>query len=230
MKIYTVFTESHYEMFKDYFIKTFPFDSNLELVVKFKPQICPSSEFQSEGWRDTMMYKVQCFIDAAYETKDGECFMFSDPDIQFFKPFSQDIINYLGDYDAAFQNDYGGGVNTGFFIMRSTSKTRAFLKTVQGNLHQFPEEQVCFNHLIQNFNNYPKIAFRAKFLPKEYWTYGELALHRATSDNQAGTWQGHEEFDIPENIVIHHSNWTVPFSNKIKLLDVVRKKYNDRKI
>jgi hypothetical protein len=230
MKIYTVFTESHYDLFKNYFIKTFPFDNNLQLVVKFKPQVCPSSEFQSEGWRDTMKYKVRCFIDAAYETPYNECFMFSDPDIQFFKPFSQDVIQQLGNFDAAFQNDYGGGVNTGFFIMRSTEKTRAFLKTVEGNLEKFPEEQVCFNYLINNFQMYPKIAFPIKLLNKNYWTYGEYAIKRACSENPAGTWQGHEDFDIPQDIVMHHGNWTVPFTNKIKLMDAVKQKYNARKI
>jgi hypothetical protein len=230
MRIYTVFTESHYDLFKNYFIPSFPFDINLELVVKFKPQACPSSEFQSEGWRDTMKYKVQCFIDAAYETPKGECFMFTDPDIQFFKPFSKDVIEQLGDADAAFQNDYGGGVNTGFFIMRSTSQTRAFLKTVEGNLEKFPEEQVCFNYLINNFHMHPKISFPIKMLDKNYWTYGEYAIKRASSENPAGTWQGHEDFDIPKDIVMHHGNWTVPFANKIKLMDVVKQKYNARKI
>jgi hypothetical protein len=231
MKLYTVFTESHYDMFKDYFIKSFPFDVDLELVVKFKPQVCPTSEFHSQGWRDTMQYKVQCFIDAAYETKDGECFMFSDPDIQFFKTFSSDVLKHIEGCDAAFQNDYGGGVNTGFFIMRSTSKTRAFLKTVQGNLHNFPEEQVCFNALMRHFNDsrYDKIAYRWRFLPKEYWTYGELAWQRVTPDNSSGTWQGHEEFNIPENIIIHHANWTSSFKNKIKLLDSVKQKYDKLK-
>jgi hypothetical protein len=227
MKIYTVFTISHYSMFQDYFIKSFPFEEELELVVKFKPQVCPTSEFQSEGWRSTMEYKVQCFIDAAYETKEGECFIFSDPDIQFFKPFYKDLIRELGDFDAAFQNDYGGGVNTGFFIMRSTPKTRAFLKTVKGNLHLFPEEQVCFNHLIQNFYQYPKIAYKWKMLPREYWTYGEKAIQRAANGQPFSTWQEGQDFDIPKDIIIHHANWTTPFSNKIKLLDLVKNKYDE---
>jgi len=224
MKLYTVFTESHYGMFKDYFIKSFPFDPNLELVVKFKPQVCPSSEFHSEGWRDTMMYKVQCFIDAAYETENGKCFMFSDPDIQFFKPFHDEILNYLGDADAIFQNDFGGGVNTGFFMMRSTPKTRAFLQTVKGNLHHFPEEQVCFNHLLGNFPIYQKIAFNWKMLPVKYWTYGEIAARTGK------TWTGEEPFDIPSDIVIHHANWATPFKNKIKMLNLVKEKYDARSI
>lgn len=227
MKLYTVFTESHYDMFKDYFIKSFPFEIDLELIIKFKPQVCKSSEFQSDGWRDTMMYKVQCFIDAAYETKDGECFIFADPDIQFFKPFYHDLVKHIEGYDAAFQNDYGGGVNTGFFIMRSTSKTRAFLQTVKGNLHKFPEEQVCFNYLINNFNSLEKIAYKWKMLPREYWTYGEKAIQLTSNGQPFNTWKVGDEFDIPKDIIIHHANWTTPFINKINLLDTVKQKYKN---
>ena len=67
-------------------------------------------------------------------------------------------------------------------------------------------------------------------LSKEYWTYGELALQRATPTNTSGTWQGTEDFDIPKDIVIHHANWTTPFNNKIKLLNIVRQKYDSGKI
>jgi hypothetical protein len=183
-----------------------------------KEQLC-NAEFRSEGWRETMYYKVRCFIQAATETPNGEFFMFSDVDIQFFKPFYDDIMNQVQGFDAAFQNDYRGGVNTGFFIMRSTPQTRAFLKTVEGNLHKFPEEQVCFNHLIVNFNNpdLRKIAFNVKMLTKNYWTYGI---------NDVG-WNGTKDFTIPEDIIIHHSNWTENFQLKKDLLDVVREKYNN---
>lgn len=218
MKLYTVFTESHRGLFEDYFFKTLPFDSRLELRVLFKDQVC-NAEFRSTGWRETMYYKVRCFIQAAYETNDGEYFMFSDPDIQFFRPFYDDIIKQVDGYDAAFQNDYGGGVNTGFFIMKSTPNTRAFLKTVEGNLERFPEEQVCFNHLMSNFNKseYNKIKFNSKNLTKNYWTYGANYC----------AWDGNSKFTIPEDIVMHHSNWTKTFAEKKQLLDIVREKFNN---
>lgn len=226
MNIYTVFTESHRSLFENYMFKTLPFDSRLELRVLFKQQTC-NAEFRSEGWKDTMYYKVRCFIQAAYEIKDGDYFIFCDPDIQFFRPFYDDILKEVEGYDAAFQNDYGGGVNTGFFIMKSTPKTRAFLKTVEGNLEKFPEEQVCFNHLIQNFSQYEKIAFSCKFLPNRYWTYGEKAIQPKPNGEPYSIWDGKDvDFEIPEDIIIHHGNWTNTFSNKIKLLDLVREKYN----
>ena len=130
----------------------------------------------------------------------------------------------MGDADAIFQNDFGGGVNTGFFMMRSTSRTRAFLQTVKGNLHQFPEEQVCFNYLLNNFKTLSKIAFNWKMLPKEYWTYGEVAIQRPKDGKPFSLWDENEDFNIPENIVIHHANWTKCFADKIKILDKVKQK------
>jgi hypothetical protein len=227
MKIYTVFTESHYDMFKNYFIKSFPFESNLELVIKFKPQLCKTAEFTSDGWKDTMMYKVDCFIDAINETKENECFIFSDPDIQFFNNFYDDLLKELGDNDAAFQNDYGGGVNTGFFIMRSTPKIKSFLNTVKANLHHFPEEQACFNYIIRNFHKYQSISFDWKMLPKKYWTYGEIAIQRPKNGQPYSTWEEGQDFEIPKDILLHHANWTTPFSNKIKILDIVKQKYEN---
>ena len=217
MKLYTVFTQSHRSLFEDYFLKTLPFDSRIELRALFKEQLC-NAEFRSEGWRKTMYYKVNCFIQAAKETPEGECFIFSDPDIQFFRPFYDDLISHMEGYDAVFQNDYGGGVNTGFFVMRSNKQTRSFLKTVEGNLENFPEEQVCFNFLIKNFENYPSIAFKTKMLPSNYWTYGQ----------NFKSWDGTESFEIPNDIIMHHSNWTKSFKEKVELLNVVRNKFDSK--
>jgi len=226
MKLYTVFTESHRELFENYFLKTLPWDNRLELRVLFKPQVC-NAEFHSEGWRETMYYKVRCFKQALYETEKGECFMFSDPDIQFFKPFYDDLLNRVKNCDAVFQNDYAGGVNTGFFVMRSTAQTRAFVNTVEGNLEKFPEEQACFNYLLQTFNNpaNKSIAYNAQLLPPEYWTYGEIAIQRPKGGQPFSHWNDEEDFDIPKNIVMHHANWTKTFKDKIKILDRVREKF-----
>ena len=41
-------------------------------------------------------------------------------------------------------------------------------------------------------------------------------------------WSG-EDFNIPENIVSHHANWVIGIDNKIKIMDIVREKYNKMK-
>lgn len=225
MKIYTLFTPTHREMFEEFFIKTLPFDSRVELRAQFKDQTC-NAEFHSEGWRATMAYKVKCFIQGANEVANDEIFMFIDPDIQFFEPFVDDVLNHMSDCDGVFQNDYHGGVNTGFFALRSTKNVRAFLKTVEGNLDKFAEEQQCFNHLISNFSKMPTISFKAKMLPKNYWTYGEVVYNNSNKSH----WDGNDlNFDIPKNLKMHHSNWTKKFEYKIPLLKLIRKKYNEIK-
>jgi hypothetical protein len=218
MKIYTLFTPSHRFLFENYFLKTFPFDARVELRILLKEQL-GNAEFHGQGWRDTMHYKTRCFLQAAKEVQDQGIFMFIDPDIQFFDNFYDEIMDYMKNNDAVFQNDYNGGVNTGFFAMRSTGKTRQFLQLVEDNLHRFQEEQQCFNFIINKFDKHSDIAFNVSMLPKKYWTYGEF--------NQ--NWEEGLDFDIPKDIVIHHGNWTKPFANKIKLLNLVREKYESIK-
>ena len=38
-------------------------------------------------------------------------------------------------------------------------------------------------------------------------------------------WNGHADFTIPDNLLMHHANWTIGVSNKIKLLELVKEKY-----
>lgn len=227
MRIYTVFTESHRPFFEKYFFKTFPFEPRIELRVLFKSQL-GNAEFLGENWNKTMEYKVDCFIQAAQETPNGEYFMFSDPDIQFFKPFYDDIAFQMKNHDAVFQDDYFGGINTGFFAIRSLPNTRAFLNTVKSNLKRFDHEQHAFNSLIQHFKQLPKIEFKWKKLSKNYWTYGEKVIKPDPNLEKYTTWEGDENFDLPEDIVIHHANWTKTFKDKFRLLDLVRKKYNNK--
>ena len=54
---------------------------------------------------------------------------------------------------------------------------------------------------------------KSKFLSNKFFTIGHIV----------GLWTG-QDFNIPYPILIHHSNWTAGIENKIKLLDIVRKK------
>jgi hypothetical protein len=229
IKAYTLFTESHKKFLTDYFIPTFPFRNEIELTILNRPQHCKSAMFETEGWKDTMRDKATCFLEKISECNENEIFMFIDPDIQFFKDFYDDIIKYINGYEIVFQNDVIGGVNTGFFAVRNNKQTRAFFKTIIGNLdsEHFTQEQELANYLLQNQNKFPSIAVKWRFLPAEYWTYGWIA---ATMDPQTntlrGSWKpGASDFEIPKNIAIHHANWTGGVENKIKLLDIVRNKH-----
>lgn len=229
IKAYTLFTDSHKRFLTDYFFPTFPYRNEIELTVLHRPQRCKTASFETEGWKDTMRDKSTCFLEKLQECKEEEIFMFIDPDIQFFKDFYDDIVTTMQTLDIAWQNDVIGGVNTGFFAVKNNKQTRAFFKTILGNLDSkdFSQEQVLANYLLQNISSYPSIAVKWAFLPKEYWTYGWVA---ATPDTRTGHYRGSWkpdalDFDIPKDIIIHHANWTAGIDNKIKLLDIVKEKY-----
>jgi len=226
IKAYTLFTDSHKKFLTDYFIPTFPYREEIELTILHRPQKCKTASFETDGWHDTMRDKVNCFIEGINQCSDEEIFMFIDPDIQFFGDFYDDIISGLANKEAIFQNDVFGGVNTGFFAVKNTQKIRSFFKTVLGNLDSFSQEQVLANHLLTNSARYPAIAIDWAFLPAKYWTYGHIAAIPTTGpDPYRGSWTPDApDFDVPEDIVIHHANWTAGIDNKLKLLNIVRNK------
>lgn len=229
IKAYTLFTDSHKKFLTDYFLPTFPFRKEIELTVLHRPQHCKTALFETDGWKDTMRDKTTCFYEKLQECKDGEVFMFIDPDIQFFGDFYDDIISRIQHIDVLWQNDVIGGVNTGFFAVKNNKRTRSFFKTLLGNLESkdFSQEQVLANYLLQNASLYPSIAIDWAFLPESYWTYGWVA---ASADPRTGACRGgwkpdSLDFDIPKNIIIHHANWTGGIDNKLALLNIVKEKY-----
>lgn len=229
IKAYTLFTDSHKRFLTDYFLPTFPFRKEIELTVLHRPQHCKQALFETDGWKETMRDKSTCFYEKISDCKEDEIFMFIDPDIQFFNDFYDDIIKYMTTLDIVWQNDVIGGVNTGFFAVKNNKQTRAFFKTILGNLDSkdFSQEQVLANYLLQNINDYPTISVKWDFLPREYWTYGWVA---ASADPRTGACRGSwtpdaVDFDIPSNLIIHHANWTGGIDNKLKLLDIVKNKH-----
>lgn len=225
IKAYTLFTPSHERFLKEYLLESFIYNPKIELTIINKPQLCDSAEFASDGWNATMRYKADCFYENLKRCKEDEIFMFIDPDIVIYKDFTDDIIERIKDKDAVFQNDGPGGVNTGFFAVKNNKKTRAFFNTVLGNLEKFEEEQQATNYLLRNLNKFPSIEIKWDFLPKEYWTYGEIAGQYNGTGGIKGHWVNTDEsFEIPKDIFIHHGNWTKTKDDKYKILDIVRKR------
>jgi hypothetical protein len=223
MKFYTFFTESHKELFNDYFIKTFPFDQRMELIVQYRKQV-GDGEFSSVEIKSMWTAKVDCMLSALNEAKGGEYVVYSDADIQFFGDIYGDLLLEIKDHEMAFQNDYKGGICAGFFIMKSTYKTRSFIKKVRRYVEGFHTDQACMNQLL-----YEKGAPKWKILSKKYWNYGEIACQEKNSDSGNFLWDGQHDFEIPKDIVIHHANWTKNLKGKKDLMDLVKIKFNERK-
>ncbi len=167
------------------------------------PQECPTGEFYKEGWDKTCYRKVELYEKACVENQ-GELFAFSDVDIQFFGNVKETMIEELGDYDIACQNDTGHYYCSGFFICRGNERTLNMFSKMKKNYES--EDQTTLNRHIH--------MVKSKFLSRKFFTIGHLTY---------SVWKG-TDFNIPYPILIHHSNWVEGIENKIKLLDIVRKK------
>lgn len=207
MKVYTFFTNTH-KIFLDYFINSFPFEENLDLEIRFLSQDCVDGKFHSDGWNTTMMKKVQYIIDSLYETSNDDLFIHSDIDVQFFGKIKNDleILMNKNNFDILFQND-GNQVCMGFFVCKSNQTTKNFFKKVYDNLHNHKNDQYAVNYYIRNFN------INWGVLPDRYFSIGV----------KNSLWLGEPKtFILPENIIMHHANFTVGVENKIKLLNIIK--------
>jgi hypothetical protein len=150
------------------------------------------------------MEHTQNYEDADMNQENqGELFAFSDVDIQFFGNIKETMIEELGNYDIACQNDTGQFYCSGFFICRGNESTLNMFSEMKKNYEA--EDQTTLNRHIH--------MVKSKFLSNKFFTIGHLL----------GLWTG-QDFNIPYPILVHHSNWTSGIENKIKLLDIVRKK------
>lgn len=201
MKIYTYYTDSHKGLFDEWFSKTV---TDLEINATVGEQECKSGSYYQDGWKKTTMKKVDVFIKAVKENMN-DIFVFSDVDIQFFGPIKEQLINELGEADIAIQNDYKGGLCSGFFVCRGNERTLRMFETMKQNESQYLEDQYALNMNLHLCN--------VKVLSERFWTFGAYGTQ----------WKG-QNFDIPDNLLMHHSNWTEGIENKIKLLEIVRMK------
>lgn len=201
MKLYTMFTDSHKEMYENYFLPSLP--DEFELVSIEMPQECSSGFFYSHGWSETCFRKIEIFIKACEENTNN-IFVFSDVDIQFFGNIKDVLINELGDFDIACQNDTGNYYCSGFFICRSNDRTLNMFKSMRDNYHK--EDQTSLNENIH--------LCKSKFLSRKFFTIAHMTN---------AVWNG-EDVYIPEYILMHHANWTEGIDNKKKLLDMVKNK------
>jgi len=205
MNLYTCYTDSHtelFEMMKSSLEKTNP-DINLK-VVKFS-QDCETGDFMKAGWNKTMEKKMDLILDSLNQ---DEVFIHCDADVYFFKPIKERLIEELGDFDIAFQDDSISGLCCGFFIAKSSPKMVALWEDVKRNIVTFGNDQNALNMIIRRH------PIKFKMLSRSFFTFGHIG---------AGAWNNHE-FEFDRGIHVAHANWTIGVQNKINLLNYMREK------
>ena len=93
---------------------------------------------------------------------------------------------------------------------RQTAQDRTLNMFRQMKIGYHLEDQTTLNRHIH--------MVKHKFLSNKFFTIGHL-IYRA--------WNG-EDFNINYPILMHHANWVEGIENKIKILDIVRKKIENR--
>ena len=210
MKIYSAYSKSH-EIFLPWFETIKVVEPDIEIEYTKIEQKCSTGSFKDEGWDEATQQKIEVLL-SIIDTDDGsDFFIFSDVDIQFFKPVYNLGKIALKNHDIVFQNDYGGGPCTGFFYCKRNIKTRKLF-----------EEASKFKIDDQNATQYalrllPEVQYA--LLPKEYFTYGMFYRH----------WDGDQNFNIPSNIVMHHANWVKGIDKKLELLEATKQNYINQK-
>jgi len=202
MKFYTFYTPSHELLYREYFLPSVP--TEFEVVAYQHEQECPTAVYHSVGWRQTVFKKIQLLITAC-KAHMGECFVFSDVDVQFFGPCKEVLLRELGDLDIACQYDLYGQYCAGFFICRANAATLALFEKMRDDYGV--SDQPTLNKHISMCS--------AKFLSSRFYT----AAHSLGS-----LWTG-QDVDVPADILVHHANWTEGVQNKVRLLDLVRSKF-----
>jgi hypothetical protein len=210
MIIYTHYSDSHKEMYENFFKPSLrKIYSKEEVLIKavYHKQTTSSGSFMSNGWHESMDIKLDVILTALNET---EKFIFADCDIQFFKPFVSQVLESLEDYDIACQEDRGS-LCAGFFGCRSNDKTKELFTTIKNKFREMVNDQVALNNL--------KNIVSSTLLNKEqFYTIGNFF------ENKNGTfvWDNETNITPPSNILLHHANYVVGVENKLKLLNMIK--------
>jgi len=213
MKTYTFYTQSHESLLNDWFIPSFvKTQTNNELIVKKFDQKCESGAFMSEGWNDSMFDKIEYVLHSIDDTPKNEFFIHADCDIQFFKDINEDLksINFEM-FDIVAQADGPDQICCGFMLIRSNDKTRTVFKEIIDLVKhkKYNNDQIALNAI------YRKFGLNVGLLSFKYYS---------TWMSCPGLWNGQPDpiNNIPNNLVLHHANYTIGIDNKIKLLNMVK--------
>lgn len=206
MKLYTYCTESHVRCLNEFFLPSLDsigWDYD-DIEVLTAPQDGEGGYFD-DGFGMNIIIKLKLVLNAMKQNR-GKLFLYSDVDVQFFKPFYQDIKDRLEEYDIVGQNN-SEQLSGGFFACRVTEKIEDLFTKMNKDIYRF--SHVNWD---QGALHYFRRLVKWQLLPPEYFSY----------QKEGKIWEG-EKISIPNNIVMHHANWVVGVDSKINMMKQVKK-------
>lgn len=201
MRLLTCYSDSHSILFENYFYPSVKKINEYDIILQKYEQIGDGS-FMNDGWKNSTYRKIDFLIQMVIDCW-GDVFIFSDSDIIFIDKTKDYLLEQLGESDVCFQRDYDD-LCSGFFIMKSNINTLTFLQNCIKNKDKYPEDQTAFRG--------EKELINYKLLPNEIFNIGMI--------NGGKVWDG-EFYEIPQNILIFHANWSIGIKAKIGLFNLI---------
>jgi len=212
MNIYTCYTPSHFKLYWRYFCPTVCFD--VSVVAKKLPGI-GDGKYKNQYWAEATRLKLEMIIEIIDNAID-DIFVFCDVDVQLFGPITDLIVHEIIDKDIITQKDpskdYEFMYCTGFMAIRMSEKVRAFFTDVLEYMALNPEcdDQDAFN----------VVARRSEL---RFGTFDENIVwsHRKM-------WRPGTAISFPDEMLVHHANWTFSIDHKIAQMETVSKLYAEK--
>jgi len=209
VRMYVVVTPSHEQLFHKWFRPTL--QDKYELVVKRSKQDGAAGNYMGHGWTHATLKKVNLILEAIKENW-GKPFVFSDVDIQFFRPTWPTLAALLKDYDMLTQlvRPQQTSSCTGFFVCVGNERTLEAWQAARSWMLSRPSEnknddQYAFNAVMLENPTKLKLGLLPDiFMPGYIWR---------------------KQKRLPEGILLHHANFAIGIDSKIKQLKEVRRKF-----
>lgn len=226
MKLISTYTESH-KVFKDkWFLPSLRDKYDLELIK------CPDSHggaYMDKEWSKAVLFKADVIIETIKKNW-GKVFIYSDVDIQFFQPTKNILLKHIANNDIVCQKDDPfGQLCTGFWAAKANRRVLRVWKQVRKYIPKEKRDQLVFNKIIKREQRGKRLSAilqnifygncKYSSLPKSFLSGGILT---------GKLWEPGMELLVPEDIVLHHANWTMGIENKIAQLKYVRKVVDSR--
>jgi len=207
LKVYTIYSNSHQNLFEKYFLSSLK-NTDLELVSK-KIDENGTGEYLSKDYLENIVSKVDFIIQTILDNI-GEVFVFSDVDIIFFKKISNDLMLLLGDKDILFQSDSYNGklLCTGIFVCRANERTLKLWQMCRENL----EKSIALGSCLHDQDWINTLLKENPQLVK----FDILPFDRYYSPRESVDLKNIPP--IPRSICTYHANWIIGINNKECLL------------
>ncbi len=181
-----IFWNENQRVLKDMFVESMQLHMpKMEVVpFEFKTKVS-SSNFGTLEFKELMKEKIHTIQDYILE-HDGETVLVSDIDILVYKPFTE--LMCLNEVDIVFQKEERShGINTGFYLMKCSTRTYDFWKQVEIKMkltdrEKFINEQRVVNTIIDSS------GLKWSVFPDTIWAFSNKPM--------------------PDNIYLHHANVT----------------------